>query len=130
MVTATDTLQGLRDRMMPMLEQVVAEYSGRVPDGYPAIVNAPSQGLFGIELEPSFSLYFTTDGESIFADFYFRSHRIDARTSASREKFAGRPVEDRRVISPAVTDVALRNMLAEMLARWNTQPLVVHITDT
>ena len=130
MVTATDTLQGLRDRMMPMLEQVVAEYSGRVPDGYPAIVNAPAQGLFGIELEPSFSLYFTTDGEAIFADFYFRSHRIDARTSASREKFAGRPVEDRRVISPAVTDVALRNMLAEMLARWNTQPLVVHITDT
>jgi hypothetical protein len=130
MVTATDQLQGLRDRVKPMLEQVAADYAGRVPAGYPAIIDAPAQGLFGIELEPSFTLYFTTDGESLFADFYYRSHRIDARTSASREKFAGRPVEDRRRLAPGVTDIELRNLIAEVLSRWNTQPLVVHVTDT
>ena len=129
-VTATETLQGLRDRVMPMLEQVAAEYAHRVPAGYPVLNDAPARGLFGIELDPSFSLYFTTDGEAIFADYYFRSHRIDARTSASREKFAGRPVEDRRVLSPSVSDLELRNLIAEMLSRWNTQPLIVHITDT
>jgi hypothetical protein len=129
-VTATEQLQGIRDRVMPMLELVAAEYAERVPAGYPVIINSPAQGLFGIELEPSFSLYFTTDGESIFADYYYRSHRIDARTSASREKFAGRPVEDRRKLSPSIADHELRNLIAEVLSRWNSQPSIVHITDT
>lgn len=129
-MTAIEELQGLRDRVKPMLEQVAADYAGRVPAGYPSIIDAPARGMFGIELEPSFSLYFTTNGESLYADYYYRSHRIDARTSASREKFAGRPVEDRREISPSISDVELRNLIAEVLSRWNTQPLIVHITDT
>lgn len=129
-MTVTEQLQGIRNRVMPMLELVATEYAGRTPAGYPVIVDAPERGLVGIELEPSFSLYFTTDGESIFADYYYRSHRIDARSSASRAKFSGRPVEDRRVISPAITDIELRNLIAEVLSRWNTQPLIVHITDT
>jgi hypothetical protein len=129
-VTATEQLQGLRDRVLPMLNLVAAEYESRVPAGYPVIIDAPERGLVGFELEPSFSLYFTTDGESIFADYYYRSHRIDARTSASREKFAGRPVEDRRILSPAISDHELRNLIAEVLSRWNTQPSIVHITDT
>jgi len=67
-VTATETLQGLRDRVMPMLEQVAADYAERVPAGYPVLNDAPARGLFGID--------------------------------------------------------------AEVLSRWNTQPLIVHITDT
>jgi hypothetical protein len=129
-VAAIEELQALRDRVLPMLEQVAADYRGRVPSGYPAVTDAVRQGVVGIELDPSFSLFFTTDGEGLFADFYFRSHRIDARSSASREKFAGRPVEDHRPLSPAVTDLELRNLLSEMLARWNTQPTLIHITDS
>lgn len=129
-MTASDELLGLRNRVLPMFEQVAIDYQGRVPAGFPAIIDSPAQGLVGIEMEPSFSLYFTSDGEQVFADFYYRSHRIDARTSASRAKFSGRPVEDRRVIAPTITDLELRNMIAEVLSRWNTQPMIVHITDT
>lgn len=125
-----DEMQGVRDRVLPMLEQVAAEYRERVPDGYPVVIDSVRQGLVGIELDPNFSLYFTTDGEGLYADYYYRSWRIDARSSASREKFAGRPVEDRRPISPAISDLELRNLIAEILSRWNTQPMVIHITDT
>jgi hypothetical protein len=129
-VAAIEELQALRDRVLPMLEQVVADYRGRVPSGYPAITDAVRQGVIGIELDPSFSLFFTTDGEGLFADFYYRSHRIDARSSASREKFAGRPVDDHRSIPPTVSDLELRNLVSELLARWNMQPSLIHITDT
>ena len=52
------------------------------------------------------------------------------RSSASREKFAGSPVYDRRPISPALTDVQLRNMVAELMTRHNYQPGLVHISDS
>jgi hypothetical protein len=129
-VTAIEELQAVRDRVLPMLEQVVADYEGRVPGGYPAITDSVRQGVIGIELDPSFSLFFTTDGEQVFADFYYRSHRIDARSSASREKFAGRPVDDHRPLPASVSDLELRNLIAELLARWNMQPTLIHITDS
>jgi hypothetical protein len=64
------------------------------------------------------------------SDLYTRSHRIDARASASREKFSGRPVDDHRAISADISDNELRNLLAELLSRFNMQPLLIHITDT
>ena len=129
-MTAVDQLQNVRDRLLPMLEQVAVEYRDRAPGGYPAITDAVRQGVVGIEIDPSYGFFVTTDGEGLYADFYFRSHRIDARASASREKFSGRPQDDRRPLSPAPTDQELRNLIAELLARWNTQPGLIHITDT
>lgn len=129
-MTTVEQLQDVRDRVMPMLIQVAEEYRHRTPAGYPAITDAPAEGVVGIEIDPSFGLFFTTDGSGVYADFYTRSHRIDARASASREKFAGRPVEDHRPIPADISDNALRNLIAELLSRWNMQPLLIHITDT
>ena len=129
-VATVEQLQGLRDRVMPMMAQVAEDYRDRTPEGYPVITDAPGEGVVGIEIDPSFGLFLTTDGTGLFVDLYTRSHRIDARASASREKFAGRPVEDHRSISADTSDNELRNLLAELLSRFNMQPLLIHITDT
>src|SRR3954451_22745141 len=130
MVATVEQLQGLRDRVMPMMVHVAEEYRGRAPEGYPVITDAATEGVVGIEIDPSFGLFFTTDGAGLFADLYTRSHRSDARASASREKFAGRPVDDHRPIPAGISDTELRNLLAELLSRFNMQPLLIHITDS
>ena len=127
---SVEMLGQVRERMMPMLRLVADEYRPRVPDGYPIVVDAVANGLIGIEIEPSYALYVTTDGDQLFADFYFRSSRNDARSSASREKFSGSPVYDRRPISPSITDIQLRNLVAELMTRHNYQPGLVHISDS
>ncbi len=129
-MSAVDQLQSLRDRVMPMLEHVKAEYAERTPDQYPVIVDNVQRGVVGIELDPNYALYFTHDGNGVFADVYFRDHRIDARTSAGRAKFSGRPKDDHRPLAANVSDVELRNLLAEMRSRFNMQPLMIHHTDT
>lgn len=127
---SSDFLGAIRDRFMPMLTYTQQEYGTRVPDGYPIVHDDIKRGVLGIELDPGHSLHLTTDGESLFADVTYRSSRFDARSSASREKFAGRMVVDRRPISPHISDQALRNLLAEMMSRWNSQQTLIHITDT
>lgn len=123
-------LRQLRERMMPMLRLVAEEYQSRVPEGFPVIVDAVDRGVFGLEIDPSYALYVTSDGAEIFADYYWRSTRYDARSSAMREKFAGSPVYDRRPLSPNATDLELRNAIAELMARHNFQPGLVHISDS
>jgi hypothetical protein len=123
-------LEQVRDRLLPMLQLVAEQYRPRVAEGYPVIVDAVPQGLIGLEIEPNYALYITSDGGQLYADFYYRSSRNDVRSSASREKFSGSPVYDRRPISPALTDVQLRNMVAELMTRHNFQPGLVHITDS
>ncbi len=123
-------LAGLANRFEPMLEQVRDDYQGRVPAGYPTISRDASRGNFGIQLDPNFALFLASDGEQLFADFTYRSSRTDARSSASREKFAGMTIFDRRPIEHTISDQELRNLLAELLARFNMQPLLIHITDT
>ncbi len=115
---------------MPMLRLVAAEYERRVPEGYPILVDSVENGLVGIEIDPSFALYVTTEGDELFADYYYRSSRTDARSSASREKFAGSPVYDRRPLSPYISDVQLRNLIAELMSRHNFQPGLIHISDS
>ena len=75
-------------------------------------------------------LYFTVEGDQPYADFYWRSSRIDARTSAMREKFAGSPLYDRRPLSPSISDIELRNLIAELMSRYNYQPGLIHISDS
>ena len=127
---SVEMLEQVRARMMPMLRLVAAEYESRVPEGYPVIVDAVDRGVFGLEIDPSYAIYVTADGDALFADYYWRSSRYDARSSAMREKFAGSPVYDRRPLSPNATDRELRNMIAELMARHNYQPGLVHITDS
>lgn len=125
-----EQLQSIRDRFVPMLNYAMNEYEYRVPAGYPVIHDDVARGVVGIEIDPGNSLNITTDGERIFADVCYRSTRYDARSSAGREKFAGQSIVDRRELDPAVSDQALRNLLAELMSRWNSQQLLIHITDT
>ena len=125
-----EMLAQVRERMLPMLRLVAEEYRPRVPEGYPIIVDSVANGVIGIEIDPSYALYITSDGKELFADYYLRSSRIDARSSASREKFSGSPEYDRRPFSPYITDVQLRNMIAELMARHYYQPGLIHISDS
>jgi hypothetical protein len=113
-----------------MLAYAQQEYGFRVPTGYPVIHDEANRGVVGIELDPGNSLNITTDGSKIFADVTYRSTRYDARSSAGREKFSGQSIVDRRELSPDISDQALRNLLAELMSRWNSQQLLIHITDT
>ncbi len=127
---ANEMLEQVRNRLLPMLQLVAEQYRPRVAEGYPVVVDAVTQGLVGLEIDPNYALYITSEGGQLYADFDYRSTRNDVRSSASREKFAGSPVYDRRPISPALTDVQLRNMVAELMTRHNFQPGLVHITDS
>jgi hypothetical protein len=127
---SVEMLEQVRARMMPMLRLVAEEYRPRVPEGYPIVVDSVANGLIGLEIEPSYALYVTTDGTELFADYYYRSSRTDPRSSASREKFSGTPIYDRRPLSPSVTDLQLRNMIAELMTRHNYQPGLIHISDS
>lgn len=127
---SVEMLEQLRERMLPMLRLVAEEYEPRVPEGYPIIVDSAANGVIGIEIDPNYALYVTSDGNELFVDYYVRSSRIDARSSASREKFSGSPLYDRRPLSPYVTDQQLRNMIAELMARHNYQPGLIHISDS
>lgn len=127
---SVEMLEQVRERMMPMLRLVAEEYRSRVPEGYPIIVDAAANGVIGLEIDPSYAIYVASDGDELFVDYYWRSSRIDARSSASREKFSGSPVFDRRPFSPYTTDLQLRNMIAELMARHNSQPGLIHISDS
>jgi hypothetical protein len=127
---SVEMIQDIRSRVLPMFRYVAEEYRDRVPPGYPNIVDAADRGVVGLELDPSYSLYFVSDGERIYADVAYRDPRNDARSSASREKFAGLPDDHRRPLDPQITDQGLRNLISELMSRWNFQPMIIHITDT
>ncbi len=113
-----------------MLEVAAEEYQARTPAGYPVIIDEPERGAVGLLLDASHALHIMTDGSGLFAELSARSSRTDVRSSAGREKYSGMPFNDRRPISTSITDQELRNMLAELTARWNMQPRIIHITDT
>ena len=127
---SVEMLEQVRERMLPMLRLVAEEYRPRVAEGYPIVVDAVANGVIGIEIDPNYALYVTSDGNELFVDYYVRSSRFDARSSASREKFAGSPTYDRRPFSPYTSDLQLRNMIAELMASHNYQPGLIHITDS
>ena len=125
-----DLLRDVSERIVPMLRLVAEEYRDRVPSGYPNVVDTVDRGVVGLELDPSHSVYIVTDGQQLFAEMYYRSPRNDARSSASREKFSGMPFDDRRPLGATLTDQQLRNLIAELMSRWNYQPGIIYITDT
>ena len=123
-------LEQVRERMMPMLRLVAEEYRPRVPRAFRSSSMRWRTGVFGLEIDPSYALYVTSDGNELLPITTVRPRGIDARSSASREKFSGSPVYDRRPLSPYATDLQLRNMIAELMARHNFQPGLIHISDS
>lgn len=127
---SVELLSGIRDRMLPMMRLAAREYEVRTPVGYPVLVDTVDEGTIGIEIDPSYALYIISDGTDVYADLYYRTHRADARSSASREKFAGQPANDRRPLPGDPSDQSLRNLLAEIMSRYNAQPGIIHISDS
>lgn len=127
---SVEQLSGVRDRLVPMMELAADQYRDRVPVGYPVVVDNVEQGVVGIELDSSYALYVTTEGEGLYAEIYRRSPRTDNRSSASRQKESGVPFSDRRPLDPAASDVLLRNLIAELMTHFNFQPGIIHISDT
>lgn len=125
-----ETLTSVRDRMLPMMELAAQEYAHRMPAGYPKIVDEPERGAFGLILDPSHALHIVSDGTNLYAEMTARSSRTDARASAGREKYSGMPFNDRRQITETISDQELRNLIGELLSRYNMLPRVIHITDT
>ena len=82
-------LNRIRDQVMPMLEAVEREYENRVRPGYPTMVdNVEHGGVFGINLDPGFGLYFMTDGQEIYAELHYVSLRTDTLSAANYENEA------------------------------------------
>lgn len=126
----SQTFEILRERLLPMLNLASETYQGRVPSGYPVVVDSPSQGTVGVEIDPSYALYLIDDGDQTYAELYRRAPRNDARSSASRMKHGGAPFQDRRPLTANTSDQTLRNLLAEVMMYFNQQPGLIHISDS
>jgi hypothetical protein len=124
-------LEAIRPRVMPILQAVQREYAGRVRAGHPRIVdNVQRGGIFGLNLDAGYSVYFMTDGTSVHAELHTVSHRGDTLSNANAEKFAGSPHVERREIDDTWTDHHYRNLVSELLNRWNYQQLRIFRVDS
>lgn len=124
-------LEAIRLRVMPILQAVQREYAGRVRAGHPRIVdNVQRGGIFGLNLDAGYSVYFMTDGSSLHAELHTVSHRGDTLSTANAEKFAGSPHVERREIDDTWTDHHYRNLVSELLNRWNYQQLRIFRVDS
>jgi hypothetical protein len=122
-------IRNIRDRIVPMMEIAVDQYQGRVPAGYPIIVDDVERGTVGLEIEPNFALYITRDDTGLYAEVYRRLSRTDSRATAQRQKYGGAPLSDRRPLPPNVDDQTLRNLIAELKNYVNFQPGNIFLSD-
>lgn len=123
------SLAEVRNRFIPILTVTANQYSGRVPAGYPNLVDDVNSGMVGLELDPNFAVYVTQDAEGMFAEVYKRDPRVDSRATASRQKYGGSPVSDRRPVPGELTDQELRNLVSELKVAFNNQPGIIYTTD-
>ncbi len=124
-------LERIRERVLPILEATRGAYVGRVRNGYPTIIdNVQRGGVFGLNLDPGFGVYFMTDGQTLFAEIHRVSLRTDTLAAANREKFAGTPVQDRREVDVSWSNFQFRDLISELLSRWNTQQTVIYRVDS
>jgi hypothetical protein len=124
-----NNLAEIRNRFIPILEVTANQYAGRVPEGYPHIVDSVDDGMVGLELDPSYALFVTQDNDGLFAEFYRREPRLDSRATASRQKYGGAPSSDRRRVAGDLSDQELRNLVAELKLAFNHQPGMIYITE-
>lgn len=124
-------LEAIRARVMPILQSIKTEYTGRTRNGYPAIVdNIRPGGVFGLNLDPGWAVYFMTDGASVFAELHETALRTDTLSMANVEKFAARPEIDRRDVDATWQDSDFRNLVSELLHGWNYQQLRIYRVDS
>jgi len=124
-------LEQIRGLMLPILESIEAEYTPRVRRGYPTIVdNIRGGGVFGLDLDPGFGIYFMTDGSSVYAEIHRVALRTDTLSMANAEKFGGQPSQRRVDIDPNWDDLRLRNLVSELLSAWNYQQLAIFRVDS
>ena len=124
-------LETIRLRVLPLLEATKDAYVGRVREGYPTIVdNVPRGGVFGLNLDPGFGIYFMTDGETLYVEIHRVSLRGDALSAANTEKFSGAPAHERYEMDEATPEIQARNLIALLLNRWNTQQTVNYRVDS
>jgi len=130
-VDGIDEIRLLRGRMLPMFKAIADEFNTRSQPGYPLVFdNIDGGGYFGILLDPSYGLYIMTDGESVFAQLNILGWRTDVRSSAQKEKFSNVPFTGTIPVSTGLSDNALRNLISELLASWNTQPQFMNQADS
>jgi hypothetical protein len=124
-------LEQIRVRVLPILQAIKTEYTGRTRSGYPAIIdNVRHGGVFGLNLDPGWAVYFMTDGASVFAELHRTSLRTDTLSMANVEKFAGAPEIERREIDETWDDRDFRNLVSELLHLWNYQQLRIYRVDS
>jgi hypothetical protein len=124
-------LEAIKPRVLPILQAVQREYRGRVRAGHPQIVdNIARGGIFGMNFDPGYGVYFMTDGTSLYAELHTIAHRTDTLSAANAEKFAGSPRIERREIDSTWTDHHYRNLVSELLNRWNFQQLRIFRVDS
>jgi hypothetical protein len=129
--SSIEALSQLRAVIMPMLEAVKKTYTGRVQTGYPMIVdNVQRGGYFGIALDTGYGLYFSTDGERVWADLRYISERTDTLADGSTEKFAGKPVFERFEVEPFWPARCYRDIVVLLLAHWNMRQSLIFRTDS
>lgn len=122
-------LAEIRNRFVPILRATIDQYQGRVPAGYPNLIDDVEGGTLGLELDSSYGVYVTEDESGLFAEIYKRDARTDTRGYAGYQKYAGQPFSDRRPLESVPTDQELRNLVAELKQAFNTQPGLLYITD-
>jgi hypothetical protein len=126
-----ERLEAIRARVMPILEAARREYSGRVRAGHPVLIdNVARGGIFGMTLDPGWGVYIMTDGERLYAELHRVSLRSDTLSAANAEKFAGSPVIDQREIDESWNDHTYRNLVSELLSKWNYQQLRIYRVDS
>lgn len=128
-MVSSPAFEDIRQRIVPMMEIVADKYRGRVPAGYPNVVDQPGRSTVGLEIEPNYAVYIVEEEGKIYADMYRRLPRNDNRSGGGRQKFGGSPFYDRRELAPGVNDQILRNLIAELMTNFNFQPGLIHITD-
>jgi hypothetical protein len=63
------------------------------------------------------------------SEIYRRYSRTDNRSSAGWQKYGGQPYVDRRPLGRVVSEQVLRNLIAELMSYYNSQPGLLYITD-
>ncbi|RIK41865.1 MAG: hypothetical protein DCC58_11860 [Chloroflexi bacterium] len=121
----------IRATVLPILEEVQAEYAPRVRQGYPRIIdNVERGGVVGMNLDANFGVYFMTDGSDVYAELHTLALRTDTLSMANAEKFSGRPQHERVTIGADWNDLSYRNLIARLLSAWNYQQLAIFRVDS
>lgn len=129
---ALDHLRRLRFSTMPILETLKQEYENRVRPGYPTLVdNVDHGGVFGINFDPGFGIFFMTDGSRVFAELHRVDLRTEALSAANYEKFSGRPAQQEFSIDvdgDAATQA--RKLISLLLHAWVNQQTFKYRVDS